>query len=136
MAYCKKCGKQVADGSSVCLYCGYQQVHDDEWNRCAIVGFTLVMLSIWLSVFGIILAPIIFPLGFICLVIGIVVSANGVHQTRERHQRGKTLGLCGFIIGEFVAITGLVIFIVMSDALLNTISALFGKLLLIFSGAV
>lgn len=109
--YCKKCGKQVEDGSSFCPYCGAdlreQEVEVVEanvesekpqesrgpWKVFAIVGYVLGIVGFVTS---------FFLIGLEFSVPGIVFSALGLKTTDEdakaKAKKGLKLSIAGTII--------------------------------------
>ena len=107
--YCKKCGKQVEDGSSFCPYCGADlreqevevveaeseknEVSRGPWKAFAIVGY-------FLGIVGFVTSFLIFGMEF--SVFGIVFSALGLKTTDEeakaKAKKGLKLSIAATII--------------------------------------
>lgn len=104
--YCSKCGKEYGEGVQFCPYCGqastdtvkYFANHKEEkYNVCAIVGFVLSLVSLFLSFGGVL------PLA------SLIVSAVGVKQTKERNEKGSGHAIAGVVIGAVCLIFALIV---------------------------
>ena len=109
--YCKKCGKQVEDGSSFCPYCGadlkeqeVEVVEAEEqkpqesrgpWKAFAIVGYVLGIVGFVTS---------FFLIGLEFSVPGIVFSALGKKTSDENAKAKANKGLKLSIAGTIISI--------------------------------
>ena len=124
--FCKKCGKQVEDGSSFCPYCGadlreqQEEVVDanfDEptpsrgpWKAFAIVGYVLGIVGFATSflIFGMDIA-----------IFGIVFSALGKKTTDEDAKAKAEKGLKLSIAGTIISFVLLFVLIVVAAVLVS-----------------
>ena len=98
--FCKKCGKEIKDGTVFCPECGAPQTADNEngfnntaavqgstKNTLCIVGFVISIISIFLNFYGIV------------GIAGIIVSVIGLTDCKKKNQSGNKLAIAGIIIG-------------------------------------
>lgn len=104
--YCSRCGKEFSEGTQFCPYCGqsavavpssYPNANEGRYNVCAIVGFVLSLVSLFLSFGGVL------PLA------ALIVSAVGIKQTKERNEKGSGHAIAGVVIGAVCLIFALII---------------------------
>ena len=92
--YCKRCGKEISDGSLVCHYCGSSQTsirhYETKSNTVALVGFIF---------------------SFLISIVGLICSIIGYKRADECYGHRKTLALWGIIISIFTAIGEMLWFI-------------------------
>lgn len=106
--YCSKCGKEFSEGTQFCPYCGQNQTgasvpfaspKEERYNVCAIVGFVLSLVSLFLNLYGIV------------NIAAVIVSAVGLKQTSETGEKGSSLAVAGIIIGSLALILAIVVII-------------------------
>lgn len=107
--YCSKCGKEFKEEAQFCPYCGQniampssfcEGYKEEKYNVCAIVGFVLSLVSLFISIYGIV------------NIVAVIVSAIGLKQIKETNESGSGLAIAGIIIGAIsVAITLVVLVI-------------------------
>ena len=124
--FCPQCGQNNQPDSLFCTYCGAPLTSDSnsiqpaplvnpyappapyppypyppyppvapikprQTNPCAIAGFVLSLVSIFLPWFG-----------FLCALLGVILSGVGISQSTRLEQDGKGFGIAGVIISSFV----------------------------------
>lgn len=112
--YCSKCGKEYAGGTMLCPYCGqasteapvsFASPQEERYNTCAIVGFVLSLVSLFLSFGGVL------PLA------SLIVSAVGLNQAKERNEKGSGHAIAGLVIGAVCMVFALITTIFMGSIL-------------------
>ena len=103
MAYCCNCGKEVEKDVKFCPHCGanqYQNVtivppqqtipvpQEKKLNVFALVGFILSLVSLFLSIYGIV------------SVSATIFSTIGYIQINENNEKGKGFAITGIILGS------------------------------------
>lgn len=118
--YCSKCGKEMSDDTQFCPYCGQSTAgasesaksqNEEKYNVCAIVGFILSLVSLFISIYGMV------------NVAAVIVSAIGLIQTKERGESGSSLAIAGIIIGSLAFLLVLII-IALFGSMLSVASCL------------
>ena len=126
--FCPHCGQNNPPDSLFCTYCGACLNYDDnnsfrptppmnpytppqapyppyqyppyppmapvkpkQTNPCAIAGFVLSLVSVFLPWFG-----------FVCALLGVILSGVGISQSTRLDQDGKGFGIAGVIVSSFV----------------------------------
>ena len=88
--YCKNCGKEISDGSVVCINCGAKADSEIPFNILSIVGFAL---------------------SFFLAVPGLICSIIGYLQIKKSVYRGKSLAVAGIVISSVSIVITLIVII-------------------------
>ena len=90
--FCRNCGASIAEGSSICRFCGCKQENviltqnnDTEklnYNTLCIVGLIISTLGI----FGI---------------VGLIISIIGLRDCKKKNQKGKIIAIVGIVRSFF-----------------------------------
>lgn len=107
MSYCSKCGKEVAEGSSVCINCGEKlgdiqnnvqnsdrpSSHSTSTKSILAMTCGIIIFIIWLvyGIKGLDLTVLIF--GLPAIILGII--------SLKKHEEGKAFAIIGIILGAF-----------------------------------
>ena len=114
--FCKKCGKEISDGSTFCSECGAAQqgttpppasntgnyanpvnqavVKKAPYNMMCIIGLVISGISLLLNFFGLV------------GIAGTIVSVIGLISCKQKNENGKILAIIGIIIGVYSILYG------------------------------
>ena len=105
--FCQKCGKEISDDSTFCVFCGSRTNADSACGGPSFgyyanqVKREVNRYNIW-SIAGFILAvvPVVIPLGIFSLITGIsaiIISSISLKQIKNTGEKGNVLAILGII---------------------------------------
>ena len=117
MKYCQKCGKEISDDSTFCVFCGSRTNADSACGGSSFgyyanqVKREVNRYNIW-SIAGFILAvvPVVIPLGIFSLITGIsaiIISSISLKQIKNTGEKGNVLAILGIIFGAVFFLYGI-----------------------------
>ena len=115
--FCQKCGKEISDNSTFCVFCGS---HTNADSACGGPSFgyyanqvkrEVNRYNIW-SIAGFILAvvPVVIPLGIFSLITGIsaiIISSISLKQIKNTGEKGNVFAILGIIFGSLFILYGI-----------------------------
>ena len=115
--FCQKCGKEISDDSTFCVFCGSRTNADSACGGSSFgyyanqVKREVNRYNIW-SIAGFILAivPVVIPLGIFSLITGIsaiVISSISLKQIKNTGEKGNVLAILGIIFGAVFFLYGI-----------------------------
>lgn len=115
--FCQKCGKEISDDSTFCVFCGSRTNADSACGGPSFgyyanqVKREVNRYNIW-SIAGFILAvvPVVIPLGIFSLITGIsaiVISSISLKQIKNTGEKGNVLAILGIIFGAVFFLYGI-----------------------------
>lgn len=115
--FCQKCGKEISDDSTFCVFCGSRTNADSACGGPSFgyyanqVKREVNRYNIW-SIAGFILAvvPVVIPLGIFSLITGIsaiVISSISLKQIKNTREKGNVLAILGIIFGAVFFLYGI-----------------------------
>ena len=136
--FCQKCGKEISDDSTFCVFCGSRtnaysacggssfgyyanQVKREvnRYNIWSIAGFTLAVV------------PVVIPLGIFSLITGIsaiIISSISLKQIKNTGEKGNVLAILGIIFGAVFFLYGIFLALVFAG-LVTVFTELIGILI-------
>ena len=114
--FCQKCGKEISDDSTFCVFCGSRTNADSACGGPSFgyyanqVKREVNRYNIW-SIAGFILAvvPVVIPLGIFSLITGIsaiIISSISLKQIKNTGEKGNVLAILGIIFGAVFSMYG------------------------------
>ena len=136
--FCQKCGKEISDDSTFCVFCGSRTNADSACGGSSFgyyanqVKREVNRYNIW-SIAGFILAvvPVVIPLGIFSLITGIsaiVISSISLKQIKNTGEKGKVLAILGIIFGAVFFLYGIFLALVFAG-LVTVFTELIGILI-------
>ena len=136
--FCQKCGKEISDDSTFCVFCGSRTNADSACGGPSFgyyanqVKREVNRYNIW-SIAGFILAvvPVVIPLGIFSLITGIsaiVISSISLKQIKNTGEKGKVLAILGIIFGAVFFLYGIFLALVFAG-LVTVFTELIGILI-------
>ena len=136
--FCQKCGKEISDDSTFCVFCGSRTNADSPCGGSSFgyyanqVKREVNRYNIW-SIAGFILAvvPVVIPLGIFSLITGIsaiVISSISLKQIKNTGEKGKVLAILGIIFGAVFFLYGIFLALVFAG-LVTVFTELIGILI-------
>ena len=136
--FCQKCGKEISDDSTFCVFCGSRTNADSACGGSSFgyyanqVKREVNRYNIW-SIAGFILAvvPVVIPLGIFSLITGIsaiVISSISLKQIKNTGEKGNVLAILGIIFGAVFSLYGIFLALVFAG-LVTVFTALIGILI-------
>ena len=136
--FCQKCGKEISDDSTFCVFCGSRTNADSVCGGPSFgyyanqVKREVNRYNIW-SIAGFILAvvPVVIPLGIFSLITGIsaiVISSISLKQIKNTGEKGNVLAILGIIFGAVFSLYGIFLAIVFAG-LVTVFTELIGILI-------
>ena len=136
--FCQKCGKEIADDSTFCVFCGSRTNADSACGGSSFgyyanqVKREVNRYNIW-SIAGFILAvvPVVIPLGIFSLITGIsaiVISSISLKQIKNTGEKGNVLAILGIIFGAVFSLYGIFLALVFAG-LVTVFTELIGILI-------
>ena len=115
--FCQKCGKEISDDSTFCVFCGSRTNADSACGGPSFgyyanqVKREVNRYNIW-SIAGFILAvvPFVIPLGIFSLITGIsaiIISSISLKQIKNTGEKGNVLAILGIIFGAVFFLYGI-----------------------------
>ena len=115
--FCQKCGKEISDDSTFCVFCGSRTNADSACGGPQFgyyanqVKREVNRYNIW-SIAGFILAvvPVVIPLGIFSLITGIsaiIISSISLKQIKNTGEKGNVLAILGIIFGAVFFLYGI-----------------------------
>lgn len=115
--FCQKCGKEISDDSTFCVFCGSRTNADSACGGPSFgyyankVKREVNRYNIW-SIAGFILAvvPVVIPLGIFSLITGIsaiIISSISLKQIKNTGEKGNVLAILGIIFGAVFFLYGI-----------------------------
>ena len=115
--FCQKCGKEISDDSTFCVFCGSRTNADSAYGGPSFgyyanqVKREVNRYNIW-SIAGFILAvvPVVIPLGIFSLITGIsaiIISSISLKQIKNTGEKGNVLAILGIIFGAVFFLYGI-----------------------------
>ena len=136
--FCQKCGKEISDDSTFCVFCGSRTNADsacggssfgyyanqvkrevNRYNIGSIAGFILAIV------------PVVIPLGIFSLITGIsaiVISSISLKQIKNTGEKGNVLAILGIIFGAVFFLYGIFLALVFAG-LVTVFTELIGILI-------
>lgn len=114
--FCQKCGKEISDDSTFCVFCGSRTNADSACGGPSFgyyanqVKREVNRYNIW-SIAGFILAvvPVVIPLGIFSLITGIsaiIISSISLKQIKNTGEKGNVFAILGIIFGSAFVLYG------------------------------
>ena len=136
--FCQKCGKEISDDSTFCVFCGSRTNADSACGGSSFgyyanqVKREVNRYNIW-SIAGFILAvvPVVIPLGIFSLITGIsaiVISSISLKQIKNTGEKGNVLAILGIIFGAGFFLYGIFLALVFAG-LVTVFTELIGILI-------
>ena len=136
--FCQKCGKEISDDSTFCVFCGSRTNADSACGGSSFgyyanqVKREVNRYNIW-SIAGFILAvvPVVIPLGIFSLITGIsaiIISSISLKQIKNTGEKGKVLAILGIIFGALFFLYGIFLALVFAG-LVTVFTELIGILI-------
>lgn len=136
--FCQKCGKEISDDSTFCVFCGSRTNADSACGGSSFgyyanqVKREVNRYNIW-SIAGFILAvvPVVIPLGIFSLITGIsaiIISSISLKQIKNTGEKGKVLAILGIIFGAVFFLYGIFLALVFAG-LVTVFTELIGILI-------
>ena len=136
--FCQKCGKEISDDSTFCVFCGSRTNADSACGGPSFgyyanqVKREVNRYNIW-SIAGFILAvvPVVIPLGIFSLITGIsaiIISSISLKQIKNTGEKGKVLAILGIIFGAVFFLYGIFLALVFAG-LVTVFTELIGILI-------
>lgn len=136
--FCQKCGKEISDDSTFCVFCGSRTNADSACGGSSFgyyanqVKREVNRYNIW-SIAGFILAvvPVVIPLGIFSLITGIsaiIISSISLKQIKNTGEKGNVLAILGIIFGTVFFLYGIFLALVFAG-LVTVFTELIGILI-------
>ena len=136
--FCQKCGKEISDDSTFCVFCGSRTNADSPCGGSSFgyyanqVKREVNRYNIW-SIAGFILAvvPVVIPLGIFSLITGIsaiIISSISLKQIKNTGEKGNVLAILGIIFGAVFSLYGIFLALVFAG-LVTVFTELIGILI-------
>ena len=136
--FCQKCGKEISDDSTFCVFCGSRTNADSTCGGPSFgyyanqVKREVNRYNIW-SIAGFILAvvPVVIPLGIFSLITGIsaiIISSISLKQIKNTGEKGNVLAILGIIFGAVFSLYGIFLALVFAG-LVTVFTELIGILI-------
>lgn len=136
--FCQKCGKEISDDSTFCVFCGSRTNADSACGGSSFgyyanqVKKEVNRYNIW-SIAGFILAvvPVVIPLGIFSLITGIsaiIISSISLKQIKNTGEKGNVLAILGIIFGAVFSLYGIFLALVFAG-LVTVFTELIGILI-------
>lgn len=136
--FCQKCGKEISDDSTFCVFCGSRTNADSACGGSSFgyyanqVKREVNRYNIW-SIAGFILAvvPVVIPLGIFSLITGIsaiIISSISLKQIKNTGEKGNVLAILGIIFGAIFFLYGIFLALVFAG-LVTVFTELIGILI-------
>ena len=136
--FCQKCGKEISDDSTFCVFCGSRTNADSACGGPSFgyyanqVKREVNRYNIW-SIAGFILAvvPVVIPLGIFSLITGIsaiIISSISLKQIKNTGEKGNALAILGIIFGAVFFLYGIFLALVFAG-LVTVFNELIGILI-------
>ena len=136
--FCQKCGKEISDDSTFCVFCGSRTNADSACGGPSFgyyanqVKREVNRYNIW-SIAGFILAvvSVVIPLGIFSLITGIsaiVISSISLKQIKNTGEKGNVLAILGIIFGAVFFLYGIFLALVFAG-LVTVFTELIGILI-------
>ena len=136
--FCQKCGKEISDDSTFCVFCGSRTNADSACGGSSFgyyanqVKREVNRYNIW-SIAGFILAvvPVVIPLGIFSLITGIsaiVISSISLKKIKNTGEKGNVLAILGIIFGAVFFLYGIFLALVFAG-LITVFTELIGILI-------
>ena len=136
--FCQKCGKEISDDSTFCVFCGSRTNADSACGGPSFgyyanqVKREVNRYNIW-SIAGFILAvvPVVIPLGIFSLITGIsaiIISSISLKQIKNTGEKGNVLVILGIIFGAVFSLYGIFLALVFAG-LVTVFTELIGILI-------
>ena len=136
--FCQKCGKEISDDSTFCVFCGSRTNADSACGGSSFgyyanqVKREVNRYNIW-SIAGFILAvvPFVIPLGIFSLITGIsaiIISSISLKQIKNTGEKGNVLAILGIIFGAVFFLYGIFLALVFAG-LVTVFTELIGILI-------
>ena len=136
--FCQKCGKEISDDSTFCVFCGSRTNADSACGGPSFgyyanqVKRDVNRYNIW-SIAGFILAvvPVVIPLGIFSLITGIsaiIISSISLKQIKNTGEKGNVLAILGIIFGAVFSLYGIFLALVFAG-LVTVFTELIGILI-------
>ena len=136
--FCQKCGKEISDDSTFCVFCGSRTNADSACGGPSLgyyanqVKREVNRYNIW-SIAGFILAvvPVVIPLGIFSLITGIsaiIISSISLKQIKNTGEKGNVLAILGIIFGAVFSLYGIFLALVFAG-LVTVFTELIGILI-------
>ncbi len=136
--FCQKCGKEISDDSTFCVFCGSRTNADSACGGPSFgyyanqVKREVNRYNIW-SIAGFILAvvPVVIPLGIFSLITGIsaiIISSISLKQIKNTGEKGNVLAILGIIFGAVFFLYGIFLALVFAG-LVTVFTELIGILI-------
>ena len=136
--FCQKCGKEISDDSTFCVFCGSRTNADSACGGPSFgyyanqVKREVNRYNIW-SIAGFILAvvPVVIPLGIFSLITGIsaiIISSISLKQIKNTGEKGNVLAILGIIFGAVFSLYGIFLALVFAG-LVTVFTELIGTLI-------
>ena len=136
--FCQKCGKEISDDSTFCVFCGSRTNADSACGGPSFgyyanqVKREVNRYNIW-SIAGFILAvvPFVIPLGIFSLITGIsaiIISSISLKQIKNTGEKGNVLAILGIIFGTVFFLYGIFLALVFAG-LVTVFTELIGILI-------
>ena len=136
--FCQKCGKEISDDSTFCVFCGSRTNADSACGGSSFgyyanqVKKEVNRYNIW-SIAGFILAvvPVVIPLGIFSLITGIsaiIISSISLKQIKNTGEKGNVLAILGIIFGAVFFLYGIFLALVFAG-LVTVFTELIGILI-------
>ena len=136
--FCQKCGKEISDDSTFCVFCGSRTNADSACGGSSFgyyanqVKREVNRYNIW-SIAGFILAvvPVVIPLGIFSLITGIsaiVISSISLKQIKNTGEKGNVLAILVIIFGAVFFLYGIFLALVFAG-LVTVFTELIGILI-------
>ena len=136
--FCQKCGKEISDDSTFCVFCGSRTNADSACGGSSFgyyanqVKKEVNRYNIW-SIAGFILAvvPVVIPLGIFSLITGIsaiIISSISLKQIKNTGEKGNVLAILGIIFGTVFFLYGIFLALVFAG-LVTVFTELIGILI-------
>ena len=136
--FCQKCGKEISDDSTFCVFCGSRTNADSACGGPSFgyyanqVKREVNRYNIW-SIAGFILAvvPVVIPLGIFSLITGIsaiIISSISLKQIKNTGEKGNVLAILGIIFGAVFFLYGIFLALVFAG-LITVFTELIGILI-------
>ena len=136
--FCQKCGKEISDDSTFCVFCGSRTNADSACGGPSFgyyanqVKREVNRYNIW-SIAGFILAvvPVVIPLGIFSLITGIsaiIIYSISLKQIKNTGEKGNVLAILGIIFGAVFFLYGIFLALVFAG-LVTVFTELIGILI-------
>ena len=136
--FCQKCGKEISDDSTFCVFCGSRTNADSACGGSSFCYYAnqvkreVNRYNIW-SIAGFILAvvPVVIPLGIFSLITGIsaiIISSISLKQIKNTGEKGNVLAILGIIFGAVFFLYGIFLALVFAG-LVTVFTELIGILI-------